>query len=335
MIPKMTDNVNVIAGLNSRPNLRDGLTDEELKAKFDEAATLIKEYINNVLIPDIRARNIPFTSYSGNVGGTTVQEAIEWLKDEFTAEALENIPVNSVSFEKLTAAVRNILNSGIPYVGDTAPVNIEGELPIHDGQIWVKTDGGKFVSVNIRSEGKWISFGEAVLPVSKGGTGLDEVSTGAMLYGNGGKMEALETPNDSASFLGTENGKPGWKDKAAIKEALGFLNVANGEYTGEATAREIDLVSESGETITPKMLFVYRKDGAIDTAANVAAPKIEDGVCLVQGAQVMRVMYSPTNCYLTVTLTGNKLTFANKTKPNDIAPFMNRKDDVYCWTALY
>lgn len=338
MISKMTDNVNVIAGLNSRPNLRDGLTDEELKAKFDEAATLIKEYINNVLIPDIRARNIPFTSSSGNVQGTTVLEALEWLKNQITDVQIGQIVDNSIGVEKLTAALRNVVNSGIPYVGDIAPVNIEGELPLADGQIWVKTDGGKFVSINIRSEGKWISFGEPVLPVSKGGTGLDEVSTGAMLYGNSGKMEALETPSGSESLLGTENGKPSWKSLKDIKTTLGVLSVANGEYTGDGQEREIVLSSDGAE-ITPVLIYVYRKDGARVYDYYVPEPPIESYIILAQGAQALSIRYfsasSTAKTNMTVSLSGNKLVFSTSESGVTEMTYMNEKNAAYCWTALY
>lgn len=40
-------NVNIISSLSDEPNSSDGLTADELKAKFDAAANLIKDYINN------------------------------------------------------------------------------------------------------------------------------------------------------------------------------------------------------------------------------------------------------------------------------------------------
>ena len=338
MISKMTDNVNVIAGLNSRPNLRDGLTDEELKAKFDEAATLIKEYINNVLIPDIRARNIPFTSSSGNVQGTTVLEALEWLKNQITDVQIGQIVDNSIGIEKLTAALRNVVKSGIPYVGDAAPVSIEGDLPLSDGQIWVKTDVGKIASVNIRSEGKWISFGEPVLPVSKGGTGLDKVSTGAMLYGNSGKIEALETPSGIESLLGTENGKPSWKSLKDIKTTLGVIGVANGKYVGDGQEREI-VLSSNGAEITPILIYLYRKDGAKFFTSYVPEPPIESYIVLSQGAQALsRRNYSgSTNIKtnMTVNLSGNKLCFSTEEGNVTEMTYMNQNNTEYCWTALY
>ena len=52
-INKLTDDLNIIASLGNTPNTDDGLTAVRLKAKFDEAANIIKAYINAVLVPAI------------------------------------------------------------------------------------------------------------------------------------------------------------------------------------------------------------------------------------------------------------------------------------------
>lgn len=335
MISKMTDNVNVIAGLNSRPNLRDGLTDEELKAKFDEAATLIKEYINNVLIPDIEAKNIPTNGALANVEGETVLEALGWLKEQIENVQAGQIVESSVGFAKLSDEVKIILNSGKPYVGETAPNS--ANLPV--GQLWLKTEGGEIVSLNILlADNEWLSYAEPVLPVSKGGTGLDEVSTGAMLYGNSGKMEALETPSGSENLLGTENGKPSWKSLKDIKTTLGVLGVANGEYIGDGKEREIVLSSDGAE-ITPILIYVYRKDGARFFPTLAPEPPIESYAVFAQGAQSMSVRYyggsTAMKTNMTVSLSGNKLSFSAEARDVTEMTYMNEKNAAYCWTALY
>ena len=48
-------NVNVISSLSDEPNSSDGLTADELKAKFDAAVNLIKDYINNTQNVEIDA----------------------------------------------------------------------------------------------------------------------------------------------------------------------------------------------------------------------------------------------------------------------------------------
>jgi len=52
-IPKMEEDVEVISKLGDIPGSDDGLTTQELKHRFDLGAVLIKDFINNVLIPGI------------------------------------------------------------------------------------------------------------------------------------------------------------------------------------------------------------------------------------------------------------------------------------------
>ena len=47
-LTKLTAELKIIAGLGTTPQER-GLTTDAFKAKFDEAAGVIKEYVNNVL----------------------------------------------------------------------------------------------------------------------------------------------------------------------------------------------------------------------------------------------------------------------------------------------
>ena len=55
--PAFNDNLNIIQTLTDEPNDLDGLTAEELKAKFDEAGNLIKNYLNNKLRPFVNGVN--------------------------------------------------------------------------------------------------------------------------------------------------------------------------------------------------------------------------------------------------------------------------------------
>lgn len=54
-IQYLNGDLNIIAKLDDEPNDVGGLTADQLKAKFDEAGNLIKNYINNTLIPAILA----------------------------------------------------------------------------------------------------------------------------------------------------------------------------------------------------------------------------------------------------------------------------------------
>lgn len=53
MLEKLLQSVEIIQALGENPNIDDGLSSEELKMKFDEAARIIKSYLNDILVPYI------------------------------------------------------------------------------------------------------------------------------------------------------------------------------------------------------------------------------------------------------------------------------------------
>lgn len=55
MIEKMTENVAVHQTLADEPNGEDGLTAQEVKAKFDQAAVAIQRYLNETVVPAVNA----------------------------------------------------------------------------------------------------------------------------------------------------------------------------------------------------------------------------------------------------------------------------------------
>ena len=52
-IDPLTKDLSIIQKLDDEPNDVGGLSAQELKAKFDEAGNVIKEYINDSLIPQV------------------------------------------------------------------------------------------------------------------------------------------------------------------------------------------------------------------------------------------------------------------------------------------
>lgn len=52
-INKFEADVSIISKLGTNPGVDDGLSEEQIKAKFDEAANLIKDYLNNHLISEL------------------------------------------------------------------------------------------------------------------------------------------------------------------------------------------------------------------------------------------------------------------------------------------
>lgn len=52
-LKKLLADLSIISKLGTNPGVDDGLSEEQIKAKFDEAANLIKDYLNNYLIVEL------------------------------------------------------------------------------------------------------------------------------------------------------------------------------------------------------------------------------------------------------------------------------------------
>ena len=84
-IPRMNDDMDVIAKLADRPNDTQGLTAAQLKARFDKSGVDIQKYINDTLLPYLEsgaaASNMGIEEITG-LDAETVQAALEELYDD-------------------------------------------------------------------------------------------------------------------------------------------------------------------------------------------------------------------------------------------------------------
>lgn len=69
---QFTQDMDIIAKLSDSPNVDDGLTAAQLKAKFDEAGKALKAYINNTLLTEAQERPT-FTGMAKSNGSGIVQ----------------------------------------------------------------------------------------------------------------------------------------------------------------------------------------------------------------------------------------------------------------------
>lgn len=104
-IRTLDEDLSIIQKLDDEPNDVGGLSAAELKAKFDAAGLAIQGYINETLIPDIKADNLPFAQ-SAAVPAGTVQGAIENVQAQIAEVVVGKIPDGSITPEKLTGAAR-------------------------------------------------------------------------------------------------------------------------------------------------------------------------------------------------------------------------------------
>ena len=99
MIEKLNANVNIISTLDDKPTL----SSTELKRKFDEGPEIIKNYINNILVPAMNNGNIVIVN-DLTTGGT-----------------------NKVASAEMVKKLNNEKQSVIKY-GESVPVLSEGEI---------------------------------------------------------------------------------------------------------------------------------------------------------------------------------------------------------------
>lgn len=154
-IPKMTNDLAVIQKLSDLPNSTEGLTADQLKAKFDEAALEIQKYINDKLIPAIVAAKIPFTATS-EINADNIDAAIREVQGQVKDASSGTIVNGSVTTEKLSAALLARVYGGRPWVSMNTPgsaQNTAADFPI--GQIWLRP---AFTVVNSATE-NWVANG--------------------------------------------------------------------------------------------------------------------------------------------------------------------------------
>lgn len=112
------EDVENISALSDQPNDNDGLSADELKALFDKASVDIKNYINNVLIPELEDKiaaaargialdNIPasiLTDYSITQNKLSQEEGLE-------AVTTNTVRKYAITREKLSQALQQLLDT--------------------------------------------------------------------------------------------------------------------------------------------------------------------------------------------------------------------------------
>lgn len=186
-IPKMTDDLAVIQKLSDLPNTEDGLTADDLKAKFDEAALTIQAYLNKMLVPAVQAENIPFTETNA-IRAATIQAAIEDVQAQIVRASEGNITNGSVTKEKLAAALLERVYGGLAWVSAETPGakdNPAADFPI--GQIWLRPS---FTVSNLMNATSWT------------GTGCDVDVSGANVKLTGKSQAAVATAAQTITNAG-------------------------------------------------------------------------------------------------------------------------------------
>lgn len=137
-IPKFTDDLAIIQKLSDLPNSTEGLTADELKAQFDKAGLSIQKFINEQLVPSVKAREIPFDA-TNEILAANIYDAILSVQSQ-VRDAAEAVLVNgSVTKEKLGNQLLERVYGGRPWVSIDTPDsadNVAADFPV--GQLWLR-----------------------------------------------------------------------------------------------------------------------------------------------------------------------------------------------------
>ena len=142
--------IEIIQKLDDEPNDVQGLTPEELKKRFDQAAIWLKEYINGTLIPAITGDG--GTGGASNIGaavddfpGETVQEVLDAFNDALTdrytksetnsyvGQETENL-VETVHVDLTTGVITVTKKDGSKETFDTALEKVPATMALVDEQ---------------------------------------------------------------------------------------------------------------------------------------------------------------------------------------------------------
>ena len=118
-INSFNDSVTIIHDLGDNPNIDDNLSADQLKDKFDAAAVLIKNYINNTLVGAINANIAGVAANTSAIAGLNTGKA-----DAATTLAGYGI-TDAMTAAAITAAFA--LKQDLIHVTDTPPTSASAD----------------------------------------------------------------------------------------------------------------------------------------------------------------------------------------------------------------
>lgn len=181
------------------------------------------------------------------------------------------------------------------------------------------------------SNGQWWPFGFETLAVSRGGTGLNAVESGALLVGTGGEAMRPLAPGADGLIMRMVGGQPAWANADETVHGLGFLHYRTGTYEGSSADRDITL------GVTPKIMWIVATNqssgtSSVYTGGNPTTLTLLPGAKIEGPAKADSSTSMPGIAY--VELSENKLKFSPK-HIGGSPTFMNTSGVTYKWFALY
>lgn len=210
----------------------------------------------------------------------------------------------------------------------------EGCLPCSDWSTVLEELGGEeTLTLPMKvwmqtAPGQWQPIIDERLPAQRGGTGLDGLAAGSMLYGTGGEAMASLPPQDRG-ILQCLEGAPQWVAPGELAGSCGYLRSATGTYEGDDSSGEKELDCPEA----PLFVIIWGAEHT-DAAAVVPNGGTAAGSYYFFGPTGAQAFYKAW-----VKLEGNKLTFGHDNTGNYSelakAQHLNRDGATYHWLAMY
>lgn len=303
-IPAFEHDMEIIQKLSDYPNDSEGLTAEELKAKFDEAGIALSAYINESLIPALIAANMPFAK-TENIPAENVQAAIEALYAAIQSAAVGQIPNGVITKEKLAQDVQTILSNlgstdaalsqnvstlqGALVTTNAAVAGKQEKLVGQKGQVVSFDENGNAVSRYTVDSIDAVSGNAANLILSEAhaGRAVDYKEDVLLnLFGDAGSLESIEQLICGAGLkvLGDTGGsvavKQNYNDngnsypRKTIVAASGTTKIATLNAGGFFTTQSLEIKYSSG--LQSVKFSIYQGETLLGQSAGITLPSKSD-----------------------------------------------------------
>ena len=148
-LKELLADLSIISKLGTNPGIDDGLSEEQLKAKFDESANLIKDYINNYLIVEL-GKIVDVEALLSDILDVTLSKVDKAANAAATGDAIRGL---RSFFEKVVHGGDYVLESDgslAAEISGSATIRVKGGEGVMQGNMF-SLNVGSYEDINLES----------------------------------------------------------------------------------------------------------------------------------------------------------------------------------------